>query len=74
MNLKPNQIKEIANFLTTSAVAWFAAGVIAPLFAGSSNGEFFVLSEIFGLSTTLIFLALSVIIIGIGDKQNGNKY
>jgi biotin transporter BioY len=57
------QIKELANFLTTTSVAWFSAGVIAPFFTNTTNSEVFILSVTFGFIMAFIFIALSVTII-----------
>ena len=66
--LDQKQIKEIASFLTTTSVAWFSAGVIAPFFTESTTNEIFVLSVTFGFIMAFIFIALSVIVSK--DKQN----
>ena len=58
-----NQIQEIAAFLTTSAVAWFSAGVIAPLFTIPYDNRVIILSMACGLSMAIIFMIFSVIII-----------
>lgn len=61
--LDQKQIKEVANFLTTTSVAWFSAGVIAPFFTKNTNNELFILSITFGSVMSFIFIALSVTII-----------
>jgi hypothetical protein len=61
--LDQRQTKEIANFLTTTSVAWFSAGVIAPFFTTPINSGVFILSIIFGVCMTIFFLFLSVTMI-----------
>ena len=61
--LDHGQTKEIANFLTTASVAWFTAGVIAPLFTVPESVELFRLSEILGFAMAGVFLMISVIIV-----------
>ena len=61
--LDQKQINELANFLTTTSVAWFTAGVIAPFFTTPINSGVFILSIIFGVCMTILFLFLSVTMI-----------
>jgi len=61
--LNSNQLKEISNFFTTSATAWFAAGVIAPLFSIPKNNQILILSILFGSSVAFVFMVISVMII-----------
>ena len=60
MKLKSPQKKGLSEFLNSVSVAWFAAGVISPLFLQSFPMERFVFSSIFAMTFTAIFLGISM--------------
>lgn len=60
--LSIGQKKVITDFLSTTAAAWFAAGVIAPIFSTSSNADEVIISIISGLSTACILMFISTMI------------
>jgi len=56
--LSVGQRKSLAEFFTNGAVAWFSAGIIAPVFAGKTLSNF-VGSIIWGTISTIWFLLIA---------------
>jgi hypothetical protein len=61
--LSIGQKKALSEFLNTTAAAWFAAGVIAPLFAAPKTSEELTLSIILGAISAIAFLFGSLIMV-----------
>lgn len=60
MKLKSPQKKGLSEFFNSVSVAWFAAGVISPLFLQSFPVDRFVFSSTFALAFTVVFLGISL--------------
>lgn len=60
MKLKSAQKKGLSEFFNSVSVAWFAAGVIAPLFLSEFVLGRFVLSAVLALVFVGVFLGLSL--------------
>lgn len=61
--LSSTQRKQLAEILGNIAVAWFAGGIISPLFAHAVLGEA-ILYVLIGLLLTVFFSAVSVTLVG----------
>jgi|GEM_PF-1854747 len=59
--LSVGQQKTLADFFTNTAVGWFSAGIIAPLFVGKRMGEFITLGA-WGILLASLFLATAIIL------------
>ena len=59
--LSVGQQKTLADFFTNTAVGWFSAGIIAPLFVGKRMEEFFTLGA-WGILLASLFLMSAVVI------------
>lgn len=60
MRLRPAQKKGLSEFFNSVSVAWFAAGVIAPLFLPEFVLVRFALSAVLALVFVAVFLGLSL--------------
>jgi len=60
MRLKSAQRKGLSEFFNSVAVAWFAAGVVAPVFVSGFIPSKFVGLAIFALLFTGVFLGISI--------------
>ncbi len=60
MKLKSAQKKGLSEFFNSVSVAWFAAGVISPLFLQSFVMKRFAFSSIFAMGFTVVFLTISM--------------
>ncbi len=57
VNLVTNQ--QLATFYNSTATAWFAAGVIAPLFTTTNLTFIHILRGILGIGTTIMSLKIA---------------
>lgn len=59
MKLTLNQKNRLSDFLANIAVAWFAGGIIAPIFTFRKISEI-IIPGLWGLFLTIIFIVLSL--------------
>ncbi|MEK7526293.1 MAG: hypothetical protein AAB546_02345 [Patescibacteria group bacterium] len=61
--MNKSQLKAVSDFFTNSAVAWFAAGFISPLFSKNENLEIMLISLLLGIMAACIFMIFSLTIV-----------
>ena len=52
----------LANFLSNIGVAWFAAGVVAPIFISSKTTDI-IISGVWGLILSIFSLSFSLLVV-----------
>ena len=63
MKLRSAQKKGLSEFFNSVSVAWFAAGVIGPIFLQSFTVNRFVFSALFALMFSVVFLNISMLLL-----------